>query len=54
MGSWLTADELRDTLEKAHEKAWERKIADEWKTLADRFKRLGQREYTEEDIKNAD
>lgn len=57
MGSLLTGDTLRDTLEKAHKKAWERKIADEWKILTDKFKSLSDREnnYSEEELeRNAD
>lgn len=48
----LSGDELRDTLDRAHKRAWEKRIIQEWEKLSDRFKTLSEREnsYSEEEL----
>lgn len=50
----LTRDQLLDTLDKAHRRAFEKRIDEQWRELQDRLKSLSEREnrYSEEELEN--
>lgn len=53
MGDLLTKDQLRDTLDRAWRRSWEKQIDRQWRELEDRFKRLTDREnYDKENFED--
>lgn len=54
MGSLLTREQLLDTLDKAHRRAFEKRIDEQWRELQDRFKSLSERQpdYDERELEN--
>lgn len=47
---FLSGDELRDSLDRAHKKAWEKRINEQWEKLERQAKRLTEPEIDEKEL----